>query len=80
MPARDEALGVDAVELSEEELFRELYMIHSTRHEALRHGPDDALANHDRRLAELESEYLRRYPQREVDGARLRDVRRVSPD
>jgi len=75
MPETDEALGVDPAELSEEELFRELYMIHSTRHETLRHGPDDALANHDRRLAELEWEYLRRYPKREVDAGRLRAVR-----
>ena len=75
MPEGDEALGVDAAELSEEELFRELHMIHSTRHETLRHGPDEALANHDRRLAELESEYLRRYPRREVDPGRVRAVR-----
>ena len=77
MPASDEALGVDPAELSEEDLFRELHTIHATRHETLRHGPDEALANHNRRMAELESEYLRRYPRREIDGARLRTVRTV---
>jgi hypothetical protein len=74
MPASDEALGVDPAELSAEDLLRELRNLHATRYETLRHGSDDALANHNRRLAELESEYLRRYPQREVDPARLRGV------
>jgi hypothetical protein len=79
MRASDEELGVDPADLSDEDMFRELHSIHSTRHETLRHGPDDALAHHNRRLVELESEYLRRYPQREVDAARLRPVRDVSP-
>jgi hypothetical protein len=79
MPARDEALGVDPAELAEDDLFRELYTIHATRHETLRHGPDEALAHHTRRLTELESEYLRRYPLREVDPGRLRGVRNASP-
>jgi hypothetical protein len=74
MRAREDELGVDPAELSADDLLRELYTLHSTRHETLRHGSDDALANHNRRLAELESEYLRRYPQREIDPARLRGV------
>jgi hypothetical protein len=74
MPASDEALGVDPAELPAEVLLRELRNLHATRYETLRHGSDDALANHTRRLVELESEYLRRYPQREVDPARLRGV------
>ena len=78
MPAGDEDLGIDPRELSEEDLFRELHMIHSSRHETLRHGPDDALEHHTRRLTELEAEYLRRYPQREVDPGRVRSVRRAS--
>jgi hypothetical protein len=80
MPAKDDALGVDPAELSEDDLFRELYTVHSTRHETLRHGPDEALANHNRRLAELESEYLRRYPRREVDPGRVRAVRNATAD
>jgi hypothetical protein len=70
----DAELGVDPAELSAEDLLRELSSVHTTRHDTLRHGSDDALANHDRRLVELESEYLRRFPQREVDPARLRGV------
>jgi hypothetical protein len=37
----------------------------------LRFGPDAALDNHLRRTAELETEYLARYPGREVDQSRL---------
>lgn len=64
--------GVDARELSAEALLRELDQLHRTRHETLRHGTDDALAEHTRRLGELEREYLRRYPNREVDPERTR--------
>jgi hypothetical protein len=68
----DDAPGVDPHDLTAEDLIRELHSIHGTRHDTLRHGSADALANHNRRLVELESEYLRRYPDREVDPARLR--------
>ena len=74
MRAHEEELGVDPADLSSEDLLRELHQLHATRNETLRHGSDDALANHNRRLVELESEYLRRYPQREVDPGRLRGV------
>lgn len=74
MTASEKALGVDPAELSAQDLLRELQSLHDTRHQTLRHGSDDALANHNRRMVELESEYLRRYPQREVDPARLRGV------
>ena len=64
--------GVAPADLSEDDLIRELAQLHETRNETLRHGGDDALATHNRRQAELESEYLRRYPEREVDPGRLR--------
>jgi hypothetical protein len=64
--------GIDPATLDVEDLMRELRSLHDTRHETLRHGSDDALGNHDRRMLELEQEYLRRFPQREVDPARLR--------
>ncbi len=67
------APGVDPTQLSDDDLFRELASLHETRHDTLRHGSDAALAHHDRRTAELEGEYLRRFPQREVDPQRLRD-------
>jgi Family of unknown function (DUF6158) len=71
----DEAVGaetgIDPAGLADEDLFRELSSLHRTRLQTLRHGPDAALENHLRRTAELETEYLARYPGREVDPARL---------
>jgi hypothetical protein len=65
--------GVPASELSEEDLLRELAHLHETRHETFLHGSDDALGTHNRRTLELEAEYVRRYPGREVDPDRLRE-------
>ena len=73
----DAAEGVPAGELADEDLLRELGEVHRTRHETLRHGSDQALARHSERMAELEQEYLRRYPQREVDPQRLRSGART---
>jgi Family of unknown function (DUF6158) len=64
--------GVDPTELEEDDLLRELEHLHATRNETFRHGSDDALATHTQRTAELEREYLRRHPEREVDPNRLR--------
>lgn len=66
-------LGVPPERLSDDDLLRELASLHRARHDTLRHGSDDALAEHGRRTTELEAEYLRRYPEREVSAARLRD-------
>jgi len=71
------SLGVDPTELSEEDLFRELGHLHETRHMTLRHASADALAAHTTRTAELEQDYLRRYPEREVDDQRLRSGARA---
>ena len=65
--------GIDPAVLSDEELLRELSSVHETRHDTLRHGSEAALDNHTRRMEELEGEYLRRFPHREVDPSRLRD-------
>ncbi|GAB3152159.1 hypothetical protein GCM10027290_42430 [Micromonospora sonneratiae] len=65
-------LGIDPAELSDEDLIREMHSLHRTRLDILRHAPDHALATHLRRTAELETEYLARYPGREVDPSRLR--------
>jgi hypothetical protein len=71
---QDEAgLGVAPSELSDEDLLRELASLHRTRHDALRHGPADALRQHSRRVGELEVEYMRRFPEREIDPSRTRD-------
>jgi hypothetical protein len=68
---RDE-LGIDPAELADEDLIREMHSLHRARLDTLRHATDSALATHLRRTAELETEYLARYPGREVDPARLR--------
>lgn len=65
--------GVPASQLPLPDLLRELASIHRTRHEAVRHGSDHALGHHNLRMAELEDEYLRRFPEREVDPQRLAD-------
>jgi hypothetical protein len=65
--------GVPAIELGDEDLFRELSDVHRTRNTTLRHGSAQALTHHTIRMAELEAEYLRRYPDREVDPMRLRE-------
>jgi hypothetical protein len=73
------ATGVAALDLTDEDLLRELAELHRTRHETLRHGSDDALEMHDERMTELEGEYLRRFPEREVDPQRLRAGARGRP-
>jgi hypothetical protein len=64
-------IGIDPAGLADDDLIRELASLHRTRLDTLRHGPDAALANHVRRTAELEAEYLIRHPGREVDASRL---------
>lgn len=64
--------GVPAGELSEEDLLRELAHVHATRHETFLHGSADALLHHTGRTTQLEDEYLRRHPEREIDPERLR--------
>ena len=69
----DQQIGQPAQDLSDEALLRELEQLHQTRHTTLRHGSEEALATHSRRTRELEQEYLRRFPGREVDPERLRE-------
>jgi hypothetical protein len=72
-----EPAGIPAGELSDDDLMRELGSVHRTRHVTLRHGSDQALLHHNIRMAELEAEYLRRLPEREVDPRRLADGARA---
>jgi hypothetical protein len=65
--------GVAAVALSEEDLDRELATLHRTRHETFMHGSAQALMRHSERMHELENEYLRRHPEREIEEGRLRE-------
>lgn len=70
-PSSHAGAGVTA-ELSDDDVFRELQDLYRTRHDALRHGSNQALARHTERISELESEYLRRFPEREITPERLR--------
>ncbi|MBO0869200.1 MAG: DUF2795 domain-containing protein [Micromonosporaceae bacterium] len=70
-------LGVPANQLTDDDLSREVTHLHQTREQTFRHGSEQALARHDERTAELEEEYLRRNPQREVDPDRLRSGARL---
>ena len=58
--------GIDAGQLTDEVLARELATLHATRHETFLEATDDALAAHTKRMLLLESEYLRRYPDRDA--------------
>jgi hypothetical protein len=65
-PADGTSTGIAPDRLDETDLFRELGQLYRTRLDTLRHGPDHALTNHNDRMAELETEYLRRFPERET--------------
>ncbi len=58
--------GIDAAQLSDDVLGKELASIHATRHETFLEATDDALASHTKRMLMLEAEYLRRFPDREA--------------
>ena len=55
-----------------DDLLHELRHLYEARLDTLRHGSDAALENSDRRINELEHEYLQRHPAREVSLRRLR--------
>ncbi|PGH47810.1 DUF6158 family protein [Streptomyces sp. Ru87] len=69
--------GVDPANLDEPQLLKELETIHRTRHETLLHGSPDALDAHNSRMAQLEGEYLRRHPRRQVAASRTREGARA---
>jgi hypothetical protein len=64
--------GVPAADLPDEDLLRELASVHRTRHETFLHGSTQSVVVHTERTCELEDEYLRRHPEREIDPERLR--------
>jgi Family of unknown function (DUF6158) len=72
-PEAEPGEGVPAERLPDDDLLRELGELHRTRVETLRHGSDQALARSTARTEELEAEYLRRFPDREIDPERLRE-------
>jgi hypothetical protein len=71
------ARGVPAGELDDGDLEREVTHLHETRHQTMLNGSADALQAHTERMLELESEYLRRFPQNaQPDPLRMRDTSR----
>jgi hypothetical protein len=72
--------GIPGSELDEQDLLRELRHLHQTRNDTFLHGSADSLVTHTARTAELEDEYLRRHPEREVDPRRLRSGARANLD
>lgn len=73
----DRGSGVDPAALSEDDLVREMESLGHTRAETVRHGSWSALARHTTRAHELENEYLRRHPEREIDPQRTRQGART---
>lgn len=69
--------GVSPTVLSVDDLLRELGSLYDTRLDALRHGSGQALRQHTHRMSELEAEYARRFPDREIDPERLREGARA---
>jgi hypothetical protein len=65
--------GIAAAELSDDDLLRQLEQLHRTRHETFLHAPTQALRHHSERTTDLEREYLRRHPERDIDQSRMRD-------
>lgn len=58
--------------LDDQEVLSDLDTLYQRRLTTLRHGAEAAVESSTRRIAELEQEYLRRFPDREVDPARVR--------
>jgi hypothetical protein len=56
--------GIDAADLADDVLARELATLHATRHDTFLEGSEDALEVHTKRMLLLEAEYLRRFPDR----------------
>jgi hypothetical protein len=70
--ASGSADGIPARDLSLAGLLAEIRALHHTRYDTLRYGSSRELRTHLARTGELEREYLRRFPDREVDPARTR--------
>lgn len=71
------ATGIPGPDLAEADLLRELATLHQTRNDTFLHAGADALVTHTARTVELEDEYLRRHPERDVDPKRLRSGARA---
>ena len=68
------AMGVDAADLSDDDLRRELAQLKSKAVDIDSAGTPDQQANHRRRTAELEEEFLRRNPREPAKPDRERSA------
>lgn len=72
---RSEGVPPDA--LHNDVLLRELAQLHRTRHETFLYGSEDALRRHTLRTGQLEAEFVRRFPLRQVSAGRTRSGSRA---
>ena len=72
--------GVDPATLDDEDLVREMESLGRTRAQTVQHGSWPALARHTTRMLELENEYLRRHPEREIETRRTREGARSTTE
>ncbi len=54
--------GVDASELKDQDLRKELRSLHRTREDTFLNGSKQSLEEHTERMMDLEREFLRRFP------------------
>lgn len=60
--------GIPAQDLSDDDLGRDLEQVYAKRYDMFRHGAADQFRNNVQRMAELEAEYVRRFPDRVTDA------------
>ncbi|WP_441246855.1 DUF6158 family protein [Kitasatospora sp. McL0602] len=75
--AADRTEGVPPDALHNDVLVRELAQLHRTRHETFLYGSEDALRRHTLRTGQLEAEFVRRFPTRQVTAGRTRSGARA---
>jgi hypothetical protein len=69
--------GIPAEQLSDDELSRDLEHVYEKRYDMFRNGAADQFRNNVQRMAELEAEYLSRFPDKVVDADAKR---RIGPE
>jgi len=65
-PMASRAEGIPPADLTDDDLRRELRVLHDTRHDTVTGGSESALETHTQRMLALEQEFLLRFP---ADGA-----------
>ncbi|AUG76361.1 hypothetical protein CFP65_1464 [Kitasatospora sp. MMS16-BH015] len=73
----DRSAGIPPDALHNDVLLRELAQLHRTRHETFLYGSEEALRRHTLRTGQLEAEFVRRFPYRQVAATRTRSGARA---